>query len=675
MDCLFVITGNDKGCRFELTGETVVIGRGLNCSIRLNDVEISRRHVELRKTEKGWLLADLESSNGVYINGAKVREQLLAIGDQIQIGRTLLAYSPSAAVPSREEMNPVVDFARSPQSQDQSRIIHSYKQDQGRDLFTPDYSTTLRSEWFQKARAHLNLIYHTTLAVSQTLDIDRLLHRIMDMIFDWVQIDRGCILLYNQETNTLIPKVLRRRNPEPKGPLVIDQSIADYVVTKREGILTNDADQAFLSSDMAGQGVREAICVPLLGRYGLVGILYIDIMNDSSEGSSSSSNIGALNSSGVKSLFIPPVAETGQTSPFTIKKTETDAFIKIENMSDAPSSNEGGHPVFLTRDHLKLMFAIGHQAALAVEDTQYYLAMLQSERLAAVGQTVAVLSHHIKNILQGIQGGSYLIEKGLSAHDETMVGKGWGIVEKNQGRISNLILDMLTFSKERTPVFESRNINKVIRDVDELMERRAADFHVALIQNLDETIPKFYFDSEQIHRALTNLVTNAIDAVRNDPRYQLDDELDIGRSADETNVKDLIMTSDEGDRPKGADSALETRHAADKTGSSSDASFLSEDGAAGGRVEISSRFNSDAKTVVIQVDDNGPGVPPEWRDDLFRPFFSKNKSSGTGLGLAVTHKIVQEHKGNIRITESPWGGARFTIELPFIDKNPEEETD
>ena len=62
------------------------------------------------------------------------------------------------------------------------------------------------------------------------------------------------------------------------------------------------------------------------------------------------------------------------------------------------------------------MVAIGHQAALAVEDTPYYSAMVQAERLAAIGQTIATLSHHIKNILQGIRGGSYLIEMGLKTH-------------------------------------------------------------------------------------------------------------------------------------------------------------------------------------------------------------------------------------------------------------------
>ena len=117
-------------------------------------------------------------------------------------------------------------------------------------------------------------------------------------------------------------------------------------------------------------GVREAICVPMQGRYDVVGVIYID--------------------------------------------TSTSAQQVIQ---------QGGANKF-TEDHLKLMIAIGHQAALAVEDTRYYSAMVQAERLAAIGQTIATLSHHIKNILQGIRGGSYLIEMGLKDHDEEVTAQG-----------------------------------------------------------------------------------------------------------------------------------------------------------------------------------------------------------------------------------------------------------
>ena len=158
------------------------------------------------------------------------------------------------------------------------------------------------------------------------------------------------------------------------------------------------------------------------------------------------------------------------------------------------------------------MIAIAHQAALAVEDTRYYSAMVQAERLAAVGQTIATLSHHIKNILQGIRGGSYLIEMGLSDEDPSVVRKGWKIVEKNQNKISALVMDMLTFSKEREPDRAPSDLNQVVSDVVELMQAYAADLNVELTWRPAAAMETFVFDPEAIHRAVLNVVSNAIDA-------------------------------------------------------------------------------------------------------------------------------------------------------------------
>ncbi len=243
-------------------------------------------------------------------------------------------------------------------------------------------------------------MYRTALAVSHTLDIDQLLSRIMQLIFEWVETDRGCIMLVDPETKQLVPKVRRdRQRQQGEERMNISQTILDYVMQHKEGVLTSDAREDLRwdpAASILQQGVREAICVPMQGRYDVVGIIYID--------------------------------------------TLTPAHRVIANA-----------PQRFREEHLKLMVAIGHQAALAVEDTMYYSAMVQAERLAAVGQTIAMLSHHIKNILQGVRGGSYLIEMGLTDHDETMVQKGWSIVEKNQNKISAMVMDMLTFSKEREP--------------------------------------------------------------------------------------------------------------------------------------------------------------------------------------------------------------------------------
>src|SRR5438093_11023776 len=83
-----------------------------------------------------------------------------------------------------------------------------------------------------------------------------------------------------------------------------------------------------------------------------------------------------------------------------------------------------------TEDHLALAIALAHQAALAVEETRYHRAMVQAERLAAVGQTIAALSHHIKNILQGLRSGTDILRMGIEGDDEALLRQGWRIVEK-----------------------------------------------------------------------------------------------------------------------------------------------------------------------------------------------------------------------------------------------------
>jgi len=565
---LFVIRGTGQGIRHELLKQIVTIGRDSANVMQLNDGEVSRRHAEVRHIDDVDVLVDLGSSNGVYVNGRRVFEQRLENGDQIQIGKTLFLYTKTSDNRIRRERRSVPDVDLRPDdNRESARILHSITQEEGSRLFHPMVEPPEFS-WLAKAKSHLQVMYHTTLVVSQTLDIDRLLSRILELIFEWVQVDRGCILLFDADGERLLPRVSRTRNNEwevqnaDSLPLV-PQRILEHVLANNEGVLTSDAqkDERWEpGGSIVRMGIREAICVPMQGRYGVVGVISIDTMTTPQEAVS-------------------------------LKPDETR---------------------HLTTDHLKLMIAIAHQAALAVEDTRYYRGMVQAERLAAVGQTVAVLSHHIKNILQGIRGGSYLIEKGLADANNDMIANGWRIVEKNQHRISDLVLDMLTFSKEREPNLALADINEVVADVVELMQSRASDLNVKLDWMPGENIPPFLFDAEQIHRAVTNIVTNAIDAAR-------------------TQRDEGLGTRDEG------------------------------------RVYLTSHHSPLAPHPLVQIiiEDNGPGIPPDMVESLFRPFTSHKKGSGTGLGLAVTNKIFEEHGGRIDVGTSSHGGARFVLELPM----------
>jgi signal transduction histidine kinase len=363
-------------------------------------------------------------------------------------------------------------------------------------------------------------------------------------------------MLVDQETNELSPAASRnRKGLRVEGKLSISRTILDYVMQHKEGVLTSNAqgDERWnAEGSILKLGVREAICVPMQGRYGIVGVIYID-------------------------TYTPP-----------------------GNLLAQRSANK------FNEEHLKLMVAIGHQAALAVEDTSYYSAMVQAERLAAMGQTIATLSHHIKNILQGIRGGSYLIEEGLKGEDNDVVRRGWRIVEKNQERISNLVMDMLTFSKDREPELEPSDLNSLLADVVELMQSRAAEAQVELVHSRRDDLPLLHFDSELLHRAVLNVVTNAIDA-------------------------------------------CEKRE--------------------GAKVEVLVEYAPGERFAHIVVADNGEGVAPEDLQRIFSVFESRKGSRGTGLGLPVSQKIMREHGGDIRVESTPNIGSRFYLELP-VQVNP-----
>jgi signal transduction histidine kinase len=545
---LYVIQGRNRGARYDLAAHegAITIGRESGNFVQLDDNEVSRRHAEIRRVEGRFVVGDLKSSNGTYVNNRKVERADLTSGDQIQIGRTVMVYSKDR---DDERVIGLVDIVAPTNNADGSRIVRTMREDEGVvAAFMPDDT---QNRWLARARSNVQVMYRTALAASHTLDIDELLGRILQLVFEWIEADRGCIMLLDPETRQLQTKARRDRRAGDTTSMAISRTILDYVLERREGVLTSDAqdDDRFASGhSVVRTGVREAICVPMQGRYDTVGVMYVDTM--------------------------VPLAE----------------------------SLEAGQRRF-SDEHLKLMIAIGHQAALAVEDTTYYSAMVQSERLAAVGQTIATLSHHIKNILQGIKGGGYLVDMGLENDDFAVVRKGWDIVGRNQGKISSLVMDMLSFSKEREPDPVPTDLVALVSDIVETVEQRAADTNITIGWTPPADLPRVVFDPEGISRAVLNVVTNALDAVENRPDPRVDIRVEI-------------------DRPAGL--------------------------------------------VRIVVADNGEGMTAETLGEIFNLFVSTKGSRGTGLGLTVSRKILREHDGDIRAESSLGAGSTFTLEFPLL---------
>src|SRR6185436_13957632 len=158
--------------------------------------------------------------------------------------------------------------------------------------------------------------------------------------------------------------------------------------------------------------------------------------------------------------------------------------------------------------------AIGLQTGLALENQRLVLAALERERLAAAGETVAYLSHYIKNILQGMRSGAEVLQRGLDRRDFAVTGQGWQIVERNLDRSYNLMLNMLAFSKQREPRLEMLQVNRIIEEVVALVQKQADDRKIVLLADLDDTLPPIPVDFDGVHQVVLNLVTNAVDAVQ-----------------------------------------------------------------------------------------------------------------------------------------------------------------
>jgi two-component system NtrC family sensor kinase len=326
------------------------------------------------------------------------------------------------------------------------------------------------------------------------------------------------------------------------------------VLENGQGVRTSNAqhDQRFTPGQSIIQaGIREAVCVPMQGRYQLMGAIYVD----------------TTSSTGEKEADEP----------------------RAETFDD---------------DQLRLLMAIGRQSALAVENNRYQQALVKAERLAAMGQTIATLSHHIKNILQGVRGGSYLIDRGLQSHEETMVRKGWGIVEKNQNKIYHLVMDMLSFSTERKPAWEKASLNDAVAEACELLQGRAEEAELQLDCQYATELPESVFDSEGIQRAVLNVVGNAIDALEGCPE---------------------------------------------------------------GTIEVRTGHDQETDELFVAVTDNGPGISLDQVETVFNVFESTKGARGTGLGLAVSRKIVREHGGEITLDSRPDQGCRFLLAWPLHD--------
>jgi adenylate cyclase len=293
---LFQLVASDGKQTFELpAGVPLVLGRALNSDIPVFDPTISRRHAEVRSDSTGVEVKDLGSSNGTFLNGAKVSEARLSAGDVIGFGRVTFRVREAPAPRAGAETPPSTRAARG--SATVFRQVPAF--DGGRGLgallsgtsagtpvspssaprTSPSDPRATEAAYAELAASQqrLALLLEVSTALSRAVEIDALLDKIVDFTFQILDADLVAVML-TDDRGALVPKVARERSGAA-ATRSVPQSIARTAVDDKVAVLSDDApqDQRFGGDSVLAQKVRSTMCAPLIGGEGRVlGVLYVD---------------------------------------------------------------------------------------------------------------------------------------------------------------------------------------------------------------------------------------------------------------------------------------------------------------------------------------------------------------------------------------------------------------
>jgi signal transduction histidine kinase len=263
---------------------------------------------------------------------------------------------------------------------------------------------------------------------------------------------------------------------------------------------------------------------------------------------------------------------------------------------ERPASKESSR----TRMNPEIVQAARQHLAVALELSELQREQLQHERLAAIGETVANLAHFLKNVLNGLKGGEYVIARALKNENPEKLQKGLSVLRSSIRHIERLTFDMLYYAGDHALELEPVNPNHIMQEVIESTEEIAAGKGIEIKSQLDGQAVLIPLDRHALYRAILNLVTNAIDA---------------------------CLESEQGNR-------------------------------------ISLKSSMGTGYVLLTVEDNGAGMTPDTLKRVTERFYTTKPSSGTGLGLAVTKKIAEQHGGVLEIESVLGRGSAFHMRLP-----------
>lgn len=538
---------------YPLTGDQTTVGRHPSNDIVLPLDSISRFHARLDRRGEFFILQDLNSSNGSFVNGEKVTQRAIQDGDQVTFGNVEFAFS-------NEEQ-------RQPQSGSASLVgknIVDIRDDD--DEAKPTTESVIRAEEISSSKSKSSVISSVTDAKIDKATLVKLNHRlsalyrlsevlrdaeggneqdlmehVLEVLLGAVNADRGVALTrFNREAEQLDVAAVKYRDiPIVQDSVKVSRTILDQVLRERIAVLSRDAsvDSRFASSEsIIMNRIRSTICAPMTVGENVIGALFLDTTQDGKQ---------------------------------------------------------------FAQDDLEFVMIVATEVGVAVSNMRMQSEAVHRQRLAAVGETVAGISHNVKNILLLSQGGAELLSRALDKNDLSAAKDAWQVVSRGIDKIGKLVRDMLEFSSNKQPEFSPVDINEMICSIAEEVEKQLIAKNVTLELDLDEELKERSVDELGLQRTLMNLIVNAMESITH-------------------KEGEIVVTT-------------------------------------------SRRAN---QNLLITVKDNGTGIARDKLERIWFPFYTTKGSAGTGLGLPMCKKCIEDMGGTVICQSEENIGTTFTIEIP-----------
>ena len=438
----------------------ITIGRSRSNTICLAQGSVSRRHARISLIDGEYVLSDLKSHNGTYVNKKRIKNISLKHNDRIVLGDRSFVFSLKD--PKDDDSN--LDYTSSEDTvslqedgvQLPDMIAHKAEIAAQTFLDPNKDGKEISAEQALDTRSRLLLLYRLSDKLRYVKNVDEILEMGTDLIFGALpSAERVVTMLRSSLKDPLEARIVKYRFKKPEGDVVpVSQTVINKVIKEKLALVSRDAldDSRFETGDsIMVHNLNSIICVPLIAGERVIGVLHLD---------------------------------TSQL---------LDAF---------------------TQNDLEFTAAVANEMSITIENYRLQRESVQNERMTAIGLTITNVAHNIKNLQQVNQGAEELMNMYVDDIANENLKKTWQILRKYLEQINNLSTDMLNFTRVHPVKLELIDINSIVLDYRDIFQKNLTSKKNKLVMNLDPNLKKWVMDVSGLNRALLNLVVNANDAVK-----------------------------------------------------------------------------------------------------------------------------------------------------------------